>query len=290
VVAKALVATAALAASLACRGTPPAPQPPARLNDSEAGRVVLRAIEAHGGWEAWMRARSAEYEWEHPGKDPNGPWDKARVKLDLHGGRVRIEQGSTGWVHVWDGREAWSDPADIPEDIPARFLTRTEHYWFGLPWKLADEGVRLELLEDEERGGRRFRRVRAAYAEGAGDTPQDWYIYYFDADTGLLGHAVFIVSYFGLEPGQTDFAPAYGEWSEYGEAGGLRIARLRRFASWNDGKPDAFSYQDRLLDVRVSPQPLPEEIFQRPGSGESSGKGAAGTKGNAGSAPARSSG
>jgi hypothetical protein len=265
----AVAGSVAAAGMTGCGGAPPPPEPPARLNDSEAGRVVLRAIEAHGGWQVWMRARSAEYEWEYPGKDPQGAWEKARVKLDLHGGRVRIEKAATGWVHVWDGREAWSDPADTPEETPARFLTRTEHYWFGLPWKLADEGAQLELLQDEERDGRRFRRLRVTYAGGSGDTPQDWYIYYFDAETGLLRHAVFIVTYFGLEPGQTDFSPAYGEWSNYVEAGGLRVAGLRRFAAWNDGRPGEFHYQDRLLDVRVSSQPLPDETFLRSPAGES---------------------
>jgi hypothetical protein len=261
----ALAAALTSALLLACQGTQPPPAPPSRLEEREAGRVVLRAIEAHGGWEAWMNARSADYQWEYPESDPKKPWARARVRLDLHGGRARIEEAASGWVHGWDGREAWSDPADAPVETPARFLTRTEHYWFGLPWKLADEGVRLELLEDEERGGRKFRRVRVTYAEGAGDTPQDWYIYYFDAETGLLGHAVFIVSYFGLEPGRADYAPAYGEWSEYVEAGGLKVASLRRFASWNDGKPGDFTYQDRLSDVRVSPQPLPDGAFNRPG-------------------------
>lgn len=247
----------------ACARRAPEPAPPAHLMGSEAGAVVLRAIEAHGGWAAWMAARSAEYDWEWPGPTPQDPPRRARVRLDLHSGKVRIDDAGTGWVQVWDGSEAWSEPPDAPLDVPARFATRTEHYWFCVPWKLADEGARLELLDDEERDGRRFRRVKVTYGEGVGDSPQDWYIYYFSADSGLLERAVFTVTFFGPDPGQGGFTPYYGEWIDPVGAGGLKIPSRRRFGPWNEGKPAPFQHEDRLIGVRVSAQPLPEAIFQR---------------------------
>lgn len=261
----ALGAAAGLACglALACPEPARAPAPPEHLLASEAGKVVWRAIEAHGGWQPWLSARSAEYDWERPGAGPQDPPRRARVRLDPHGGRVRIDEEGTGWVQAWDGGEAWAEPADAPSEMPARFLTRTEHYWFALPWKLADTGASLELLPDEERDGERYRRVRVTYAPGVGDTPQDWYIYYFNADTGLLKKAVFTVTFFGSDPEQGGFAPVYGEWSDYVQADGLKVASRRRFALWNEGSPSAFEHEDRLLNLRVSRQPLPDAVFQR---------------------------
>jgi len=256
------LAGAALAlAPAACAGRPPAPQPPAHLVESAAGQVILRAIEAHGGWEKWMKAASAEYVWERPAPAPTDPPQRWRVSLDLHGGRVRIQDQSSRTLQVWDGREAWSEPADAPLDAPARFTTRTEHFWFSLPWKLADPGARLELLQDEERDGKRFRRVRVTYEPGAGDTPQDWYIYYFNADSGLLEGVVFTVTFFGPEPGETGFTPYYGVWSDYVQAGGLHIASRRRFGPWNEGKPAEPVFTERLLEVQVGREPLPGSAF-----------------------------
>jgi hypothetical protein len=256
-----LAGAALVLAPVACAGRPPAPQPPAHLVESAAGQVILRAIEAHGGWEKWMKAASAEYVWERPAPAPTDPPQRWRVSLDLHGGRVRIQDQSSRTLQVWDGREAWSEPADAPLDAPARFTTRTEHFWFSLPWKLADPGVRLELLEEEERDGKRFRRVRVTYEPGAGDTPQDWYIYYFNADSGLLEAAVFTVTFFGPERGETGFTPYYGVWSDYVQAGGLHIASRRRFGPWNEGKPAEPVFTERLLEVQVGREPLPDSAF-----------------------------
>ena len=36
-----------------------------RLEASDGGRLVLRAIEAHGGLEAWYRAPTSSYTWEY---------------------------------------------------------------------------------------------------------------------------------------------------------------------------------------------------------------------------------
>jgi hypothetical protein len=224
--------------------------------------VVLRAIEAHGGWPAWMAARSIEYDWESGDLGADKTLQRSRVKFDLHGGRVRIEAAGSGVTQIWDGREAWTHPPDAKLELPARFITRTEHYWFALPWKLADPGANLELLEDETRNGRRFRRVKVTYAPEVGDSSKDWYVYHFDAETGLLAGTLFIVTFFGLEPGQTDYPPYYGEWDEYVSAGGLRIASRRRFGPWKDGAPGEFVFFDLLQNIQAGAQPLPEETFQ----------------------------
>jgi hypothetical protein len=258
------LAAAALAWTLvACAARPPAPQPPARLAESEAGKVILRAIEAHGGWASWVKASAAEYVWERPAPAPTDPPQRWRVSFDLHGGRVRIEDPASRTVQVWDGREAWSEPADAPLETPVRFTTRTEHFWFSLPWKLADPGARLELLEDEERDGKRCHRVRVTYEPGVGDTPQDWYIYSFNADSGLLEGVVFTVTFFGPEPGETGFTPYHGVWSDYVQAGGLRIASRRSFGRWNEGKAAEPPFSERLLEVQVGREPLPEAAFAR---------------------------
>ena len=41
----------------------------ARLSASEGGRLVLRAIEAHGGLEAWYSAPTSAYGWEYSNVD-----------------------------------------------------------------------------------------------------------------------------------------------------------------------------------------------------------------------------
>jgi hypothetical protein len=250
----------------ACAGPASSPAPPGHLSESEAGRVVLKAIEAHGGWAAWMRARTAEYIMEQPSEEEGKPPSRHRYTVDLHGGRVRIQDAASGVVQGWDGNEAWTEPTDAPPDIPARFSTRTEHYWLCLPWKLADEGADLEMLMDATINGQAYHRVRVTYGASVGDTPDDWYIYYFSTETGMLEHMVFILTFFGLEPGQTEYPQYYGLWEEWKESGSLKVATRRRFGPWNGTPPEQYPYDERLVDLRIGTQPPVEEVFQRPGS------------------------
>ncbi len=250
---------------VSCAGPTSAPAPPAHLQQSEAGRIILKAIDAHGGWAAWSRARSAEYVMEQPPADEGQQPLRHRYTLDLHGGRVRIEDTASGVLQGWDGNEAWTHPEEAPVEIPARFSTRTEHFWFCLPWKLADPEANLELLEDAVLEGQTYHRVRVTYGSGVGDTSEDWYIYYFNTGTGLLEHATFIVTFFGLEPGQSEFPTYYGRWSDPKEVAGLRIVSRRRFGMWSGAPPEQYPYDETLVELGVSGQSPRDDLFTRPG-------------------------
>ncbi len=250
---------------ISCGGVAPTPEPPAHLQQSEAGRIILEAIEAQGGWAAWSRARTAEYVMEQPPAEEGQPPLRHRYTLDLHGGRVRIEDTASGVLQGWDGNEAWTHPEEAPVEIPARFSTRTEHFWFCLPWKLADQEANLELLEDEVLEGQTYHRVRVTYGADVGDTSEDWYIYYFNAETRLLEHALFIVTFFGLEPGQSEFPTYYGRWTDPKAVGGLKIVSRRRFGMWTGAPPEQYLYDERLVELSVSRQSPQDDLFTRPG-------------------------
>lgn len=61
-------------------------------------------------------------------------------------------------------------------------------YFALLPYNLNDPAVRLRRLGDASFGGRRYRTVEVTFApDGGGRDHDDRFVYWFDADTRLLG-------------------------------------------------------------------------------------------------------
>ncbi len=164
-----------------------------RLSASEGGRLVLRAIEAHGGLEAWYAAKTSSYTWEYANVGADLQFKTYlvadnRTRLVYHDfvsvGPYGAPDEVTGRM-AWDGRHAWIWPASI-EKINPRFWATTGYYFEQIPFVLADPGITYTLLPQEELGGRLHDMVRVGFEAGVGDAPDDTYTLYVDPESGLI--------------------------------------------------------------------------------------------------------
>jgi len=174
----------------------------ARLEASEGGRLVLRAIEAHGGLDAWYQAPTSSYTWEY-----------ANVGADLRFKSFLVADNRTREVYhdllltgsfedpdpvdarfAWDGNEAWIHPPDIQQPNP-RFWGISGYYFQQIPFVLADPGVNYDLLPDEELDGTTYQMVRTYFERGVGESPGDSYTLYVHPETGLVDAIRYTVSY-----------------------------------------------------------------------------------------------
>ena len=97
----------------------------ARLTASEGGRIVLAAIEAHGGLEAWYGAPTSSYAWEYSNLGSNVRFESFLV-ADNATRRVYHELRTFGTPEAvsevegrfaWDGEDAWISPAALENPI-----------------------------------------------------------------------------------------------------------------------------------------------------------------------------
>lgn len=249
---------AGVALLAACQGIE-GPPPPDFLNQSEAGQVLLRALAAHGGWDKWALRQTAQYHWEQTNRGTKNVWE---TRLDLPRARVRIDSPSGDVAAGWDGTDAWANPPTAPVAGNARFSLRTELFWFSLPWKFADAAAEFELRPDETRNGVLYRKLRITFP-GAGDTPNDYFDAYFNAETGMYEWATFIVTARAPDP-QGNYTVMYGEWRDYQEFDGIKIPTLRRFTPWNNGQPGAFTIVNNVSAVNLRGEVLPSSVYNRP--------------------------
>ncbi len=176
----------------------------AGLESEERGRAVVeRAIEAHGGRDAWERLEDISFaiqdEWfglpalgtPWPVPDPTVHYtfhyglNKGLVEFDdapeLQWGYDSVE----GWI-AENGERRYADVAD------ATFIVPTQAYFFGLPFKFGDDGVRYHDTGMKEIDGKNLDAVLITFGEGIGAV-QDRYEAFFDPDTGRLVYITYTV-------------------------------------------------------------------------------------------------
>lgn len=171
-----------------------------RLPDDSAGEVVRRAIEAHGGWEAWVGLGAVDYRKTTISYDEGGAVTDSTVERHRYALRPerkiridRVDGDGRTVVLMNDGDEAWQVvdgrlDRGILGRSPARAPTDGSHYVFSQPFKLTDAGANFTYLgADTLPDGTPVEAVRVRYDPGVGRSGglHTW-VYYFDTDTHLL--------------------------------------------------------------------------------------------------------
>ncbi|AWV88587.1 hypothetical protein DN745_04235 [Bradymonas sediminis] len=177
-----------------------------RLEKSPAGKLLWRSIEAHGGLQTWYANGPVYFRFNYQPVGDKPARDTFQT-IDTWSARARHQLPDDKDVEFgWDGKVAWVSPADADPKTDARFWALTPYYFMAMPFVLADPGVNLETQGTAELHGRPHDVIRATFGDNVGDSPDDYYIVYLDAETGHLGGLRYIVSYPGFFP-EGDHSP-----------------------------------------------------------------------------------
>ncbi|MCB1021908.1 MAG: hypothetical protein KDC27_18390 [Acidobacteria bacterium] len=163
----------------------------ARLSADEGGRVMLKAIEAHGGLEAWFRTRSSVSLWEYH-QLPAGRSFTSRLMGERSGQRVYQElqyfdsagakRGSGRFG--WNGKEGWLEmEGAISRADRLRHRAAATFYLERVPFVFALQNIHYELLQPEDLDGAPNDRIRISISGGVGDAR---FIVYIDQLTGRV--------------------------------------------------------------------------------------------------------
>ena len=171
-----------------------------RLESSEAGTLVWQSIQAHGGLDRWFSNGPLYFRFTYEPLGDRTTRDTYQT-IDTWSSRARHQLASDRNTEFgWDGEHAWVAPDDAEVKVNARFWALTPYYFVAMPFVLADPGVNLELVGDKELRGQSYRVVKATFASGTGDAPDDYYVLYFEPDTKKVAALRYVVSYPGFFP------------------------------------------------------------------------------------------
>ena len=157
---------------------------------------------------------------------------KATLTSQTNSGKVKLafENGTSVY---FDGKEVFMYPASA-DYKRARFDVLTWHYFFFAPFKLRDNGVTVMADIDRLNDGRAYPTAKMTFANGTGDSPNDWYILYRNAQSNLLEGMSYIVTFGGKSPDEaTPNAITYGGWTNLD---GVQFPTKFQFTAWDEAK------------------------------------------------------
>ena len=159
----------------------------ARLSATEGGQMVLRAIEAHGGLDAWHNAETSAYIWGFAGGMRTRLVANNRTRQIYHDILAFADEAVQGSVQMaWDGSEAWVYPDSLMDMVNPRFMATTGYYFQSIPFVLADSGLHYEVLAPALLDSVEHQIVRVTFGDGIGDAYGDHYTLYVHPETNMV--------------------------------------------------------------------------------------------------------
>ena len=169
-----------------------------KFNNFGAGKVIWNAMEAHGGLQKWYENGPISFRFNYQPIDGSVQRDTYQA-IDTWRSKARhYLTGDSTSQFGWDGKNAWLIAKDSSTfKYNTRFWSLTPYFFAGLPFVLDGNGVNLELQQQKTFNGRLKDVVKVTFDEGTGDSPNDYYVLYFDNITHKMNVIRYIVSYPG---------------------------------------------------------------------------------------------
>ncbi|MEO1335653.1 MAG: hypothetical protein AAFV29_08410 [Myxococcota bacterium] len=240
-----------------------------RLAQSAGGRIIAQSIQAHGGLSAWLSSGTIGFNFDYAPLAKPGRRMFTRSQVDLWRSRaIQKELGNGADAHLgWDGQKAWIVPNAEAFPVRARFWATTPYYFVGMPFVLADPGVHFEQLPDETLKGQTYRVVKASFAPGTGDSPDDYYVVYVPPTTHRVEALRYIVAYPGFFKKGKHSKEKLMRYTDYRQVQGLQFAHVLDTYRWSDKGMGEKVTSIAVSEVRMG-QPIEATAFAPPPNAE----------------------
>ena len=246
----------------------------ARLNASDGGRMVLRAIDAHGGLEAWFNAPTSSYSWEYSNAGSNIRF-KTYLVANNQTREVYHELLELGTPDdpkpvqgrfAWDGEDAWISPDTLKQPNP-RFWATTGYYFESIPFILADPGIDYEVMPDESLEDKSYDMVKITYKDGIGDSSGDQYILYINKETSMVDAIRYTVTFGrGRPEAGAPVRETLFYYEDYTEVDGLTVPTRFRGFNFENGQITSFKNEAWAADISFK-RPFDESRLIMPPNG-----------------------
>ncbi|MCK0156386.1 hypothetical protein MWU65_04295 [Cellulophaga sp. F20128] len=236
-----------------------------KLNATEAGKIVWKAMEAHGGLENWYGNGYLSMRFNYMPLDGKGIRDSYQT-IDTWNNKARHHSVlDTTATYGWDGNEAWVKAKDSTSfAYDTKFWALTPLYFSGQPFVFDGEGVQLELLEQRTFNDELQDVVKVSYAPGTGAAPDDYYIMYINTKTKLVDAFRYIVSYPEYFPNGGHNPEKITVTQGTTTVDGIVLATgFKTYWTVTDGEPGEYITKIEVSEIKFEPQ-LKEDYFSKP--------------------------
>jgi len=212
---------------------------------------------AHGGVDHWNHMNTLQFKFEgRAGEEMN--------TVSLKDRRSLIE--TAGWAIGNDGTNVWLQNKEAEYGGNARFYHNLFFYFYAMPFVVADEGITYTDVPTTELDGVNYEGVKISYGAGVGDSPEDEYIVYYDAETKRMAWLGYTVTFNTNEKSQDWHFIKYANWNE---VNGIILPSALVWYNVEEGKPTTERNTMDIETVAVNETMTSEDVFAMPEGAQS---------------------
>ena len=214
---------------------------------------VTKILNAHGGIHQWNAFNTLVFTM----KKPTG--DEVTI-TDLKDRRSQIE--TDAFKIGYTGKEAWLvNKGDNKYEGNPQFYYNLMFYFYAMPYVLADDGITYTNVEPLKVEGKEYPGIKISYGAAIGESPEDEYIMYYDAETNKMTWLGYTVTYFTKEKSKDWHFIKYADWQT---VNGMVLPKTLEWYT-SDGFTIGEKRNDLLFtDISLSKDKLEDAVFAKP--------------------------
>ena len=214
---------------------------------------ISKIFNAHGGLATWNAMQNLEFTIPKESGD-----EVTTVNLKNRKSLISMANHMIGY----DGNNVWLHSKDtvVYKGNP-KFYYNLMFYFYVMPFVLADDGINYENTNPLVFEGKTYPGIKISYNVGIGESSDDEYILYYDAETNRMTWLGYTVTYFSKEKGKEFHFIKYGNWQTIE---GLLLPETLTWYNYENNMPTTKRSDRTFSNVVISKEKANKTIFEIP--------------------------
>lgn len=214
---------------------------------------ITKVFEAHGGIDTWNKMHTLSFTMDKPnGKEITTTNLKTRAELIDTPTYTQGSDSETLWINSKVDNEFKGN---------AKFYKGLMMYFYAMPFIVGDNGIIYEETKPLTFEGKTYPGILISYESGIGESSDDQYIIYYDAETGQMEWLAYTVT-FGKGEGSEDFHfIRYNNWQT---VNGLIVPKSIDWYKYENNLPTEKRNTIEFSDIVVSEKATETSMFAKP--------------------------
>ena len=222
----------------------PEVQAPVTSHHSE---TISKIFEAHGGYDKWASMKQLSY---------MKGGESTVTNLENRKIRLVSDEMTVGF----DGKDVWVAP-DTVDASRSMFYHNLYFYFYAMPFVVGDPGAFYEDVDPMEIKGSTYNGVKVSYGEGVGNSPDDFYIVWYNPDTYRMEWLMYTVTFRSGEANENYSLIKYDQWGDFE---GIGLPTAIQWHTYEDGIVGDMRSEVLFEDIKLSTEVPSEDLFAMP--------------------------